>query len=213
MRREEIVFPIDHQIGAFYTAVRRFAGDDPHSRCIRWPQDGASPELRRKILELEETAWPGHLEDSWPEPEHMASFCRLERGVLAAHAAVVGKRFTHRGEAYLACGLAEVVTHPDFRGKGFALELVRRAAAFIRGQGADLCVFTCKPGLTGFYRQGGWEERPDLLLVGGSREKPFPSDGEGLSVMFQLLSDKALARESDFQDTGLFLGLGEGRLW
>ena len=213
MRQDDIVFPIDHQDDAFYTAVHRFAGTELGSHCVRWPQDDGSGELRKNILALEETAWPGHLQDLWPETEHLASFCRLEHGVLAAHAAVMGKRFRHRGESYFACGLAEVVTHPEFRGRGLALELIRRAAAFIREQGADLSVFTCAPALVPFYRQGGWEERADLQLIGGSREKPFPSWDEGLSTLFLPLSEKALAHESDFRDTGLFLDLGEGKLW
>ena len=213
MRREELVFPVDHGDEAFYTAVRRFAGTEPGSLCIRWPLDDSSATLQRQIQTLEETAWPGCLDGVWPEPEHLASFCRLEHGVLAAHAAVVGKRIQHRGKVYFACGLAEVVTHPSFRGRGLALELIRRAAAFIRSQEADLSAFTCRPELAAFYRQGGWEERPDLCLIGGTREKPFPSDGEGLSVLFQLLSEEARAHAEDFRNTCLFLDLGEGRLW
>lgn len=203
-RAGEILTPAK---GEFFSILRGFA------HTLRWPQDSPSPALRQKILALQATAWPELAGDPWPEGDHMASFCWMEGEEPLAHAAVMGRGIKYKGEGYFACGIGEVVTRPDARGRGLALQVLRQAERFIRGSGADLCLFTCKPELAALYGKAGWEARPGLCLVGGSQEEPFPSSSLGLTAMVGLYSQKALAHQEDFAQGEVFLGLGAGRLW
>lgn len=206
-RAGRILTPAGPHNEDFFQLMRGLA----HTR--RWPQEDASPALREKIMDLQALAWPEYAGSPWPEPWHVSSFCWMEGDSLLAHAAVVGCAFTHKGHRYQARGVAEVVTHPGHRGKGLALSLLRQANAFIRGSGADVCLFTCQPSLAALYEKAGFSRRPGLELVGGTPEKPFPSGALGLAVMFDPLSQRALARQGDFSGGPVALPLGEGQLW
>lgn len=198
--------------GEFFHVLRDFAKEDSGD-VLCWSREEGGAELKEKITALQALAWPEFAGSPWPEEEHLFSLCRMEGPLLAAHAAVMGTHFTLKGQRYWACGLAEVVTHPSCRGKGYALSLLRRAFSAIRQRGADVCLFTCKPELVPLYEKAGFTPCPDLDLVGGSEEKPFPSSSLGLTVMLALLSPRALSHGGDFTHTPLALPLGEGKLW
>ena len=198
--------------GDFFPILRAFVREADSSLHI-WIRENGDEALREKILALEAIPWPELSADPWPEREHLASFCRMEGERLAAHGAVAGTSFTHKGERYFACGVAEVATHPDFQGRGYALSLLRRMNTDIQRRQADLCVFTCQPSLVPLYEKAGWTPCPDLCLTGGSAEKPFPSSSLGLTVMLSLLSPKAIAHGADFRNTAITLPLGENKLW
>ena len=198
--------------GNFFPILRTFVREADSSLRV-WTRENGDEALREKILALETIPWPELSADPWPEREHLASFCRMEGERLAAHGAVAGTSFTHKGERYFACGVAEVATHPDFQGRGYALSLLRRMNTDIQRRQADLCVFTCQPSLVPLYEKAGWTPCPDLCLTGGSAEKPFPSSSLGLTVMLSLLSPKAIAHGADFRNPAITLPLGENKLW
>lgn len=205
-RSGEILTPAK---GEFFPILRAFVeGAAP----VCW-QAGGEEALREKIRALQAIPWPEFAGEPWPEPGHLVSFCHLEGGELLAHVAVQELEITHKGRRYLACGIAEAAVRPDHRGRGLALRLLRHANAYTRQRRADLCVFTCQPQLVPLYQKAGWSPCPDLCLIGGSAEKPFPSSSLGLTVMLALLSPKALARAGDFMNTEIRLPLGENRLW
>lgn len=198
--------------GDFFRILREFISQSPENIAC-WSKKEGGQELKSKIKDLQATAWPEFAGSPWPEEEHLLSFCMMDGPRLCAHVSVMGTGFTHKGERYFACGIGEVVTHPDYRGKGFALRLLQRASSYTRQRQADLCVFTCKPELIPLYEKAGWSCCPDLCLTGGTQEKPFPSSSLGLAVMLRLLSPKAFAHAGDFRDTAITLPLGEDKLW
>ena len=57
--------------------------------------------------------------------------------------------------------------------------LVSEARRSIEADGIDIGLFTCDP-LLAFYERAGWEHLPGTILIGGSPDDPFPSDGDGL---------------------------------
>lgn len=130
-----------------------------------------------------------------------------------SHTAVRQAVFSHCGERYHACGLSEVATHPDYRGRGLASELIRRAERYIAALAPDLSVFTCAPERVEFYRRAGWEPVPSACLVGRSREKPFRSDELGLITLLRCYSPKAVAHYGELKQGDLCIELGEGNLW
>lgn len=208
-RAGEILTPAK---GDFFQILREFAEERPGS-VVRWTRQDGGAELKEKIRELQAAAWPEFAGEPWPEKEHLVSFCRMVDGRLAAHVSVVGAGFTLHGREYSVRGVAEVVAHPDFRGKGLTLGLLRKVRAYIRHCGADVCVFTCQPELVPLYEKAGWQACPDVCLTGGSGEKPFPSRDLGLVVMMELLSPRAIGHAGDFFDVEIKLPLGENKLW
>lgn len=198
--------------GDFFKILRGFIQQGPSPTACWSRQDGA-PSLKGQIIQLQALAWPEYASEPWPEAQHLFSLCKWVGPQLASHVSVMGTWFPHKGGRYFACGIAEVVTHPACRGKGYALGLLRQALACIRQRQADLCVFTCQPQLVPFYEKAGFQPRPGLCLVGGTPDRPFPSSSLGLTVMLSLLSPKALAHAGDFTSGPITLPLGEDKLW
>ena len=169
--------------------------------------------LRRQIQELECCVWPGGGPFPTAPESHAISFVCLENGRAVSHTAVRQAVFSHCGERYHACGLSEVATHPDYRGRGLASELIRRAERYIAALAPDLSVFTCAPERVEFYRRAGWEPVPSACLVGRSREKPFRSDELGLITLLRCYAPKAVAHYGELKQGDLCIELGEGNLW
>lgn len=162
--------------------------------------------------------WPQAFEDEeirWPDnPDtNPVSFVHVSDSRVISHVAVQYKKLHHRGQAYRAFGLSEVLTRPSSRGLGFGTKLIQEAAAYIQTQEPDISVFTCKPELTSFYARGGWKYIEGACLVGGTKRKPFRSDSLGLAVMLRLHSAAARKRRQDFERADLYLELGENMLW
>lgn len=183
---------------------------------IQYPQENSDREMMEEIIALENTAWPsGGEAQAFPSaPEtYVTSFVLLEHGRAVCHAGVRKSVLRHRGEAYLAYGLSEVVTHPRCRNRGLASQVIQRAAQFIVSQRPDISVFTCAGEKTAFYERGGWEAMPGTCFVGGTKEHPFRSDSLGLVTMMRFISPKSRRHRGDFENTDLIFELGEGQLW
>lgn len=189
-------------------------------RLIQYPQTDCTDSLKKQIIALQCTVWPidpsSKLEDIiWPgnSETHVTSFALIDGSIAIGHIAIVGKTISHRGQTYNAFGLSEVVTHPSYQRKGYGLQLIREASAFIENCSPDICIFTCKPDLINFYTRGGWEHIKNTCLVGGTHEKPFRSDNLGLVTMMRFYSDKAKGNRQDFENSDIYLELKEKQLW
>lgn len=183
---------------------------------IQYPQEKCGAGIAKAILALEDTAWPqGPEEQSFPSAPntYVTSFILMEKGRAICHVGIRKSALHHRGEAYLAYGLSEVVTHPAYQAKGLATKTVQRAAEFLAAQGADLSIFTCAKENVGLYARCGWEQMPGACLVGGTKSKPFRSDSLNLATMMRLLSSKAKRHRADFEQGDIVLELGENQLW
>lgn len=183
---------------------------------IQYPQGNCGRDIAEKIAVLENTVWPQDEENvvfpSAPDT-YLTSFVQMEAGMAVCHVGIRKSVLSHRGEAYLAYGLSEVATHPHYQRRGLATQTIRRAAQFIVSQQPDISVFTCARERTGLYARGGWEAVPGACFVGGTKERPFRSDGLGLITMMMFLSSKGKQHRRDFEHTDIVFELGEGQLW
>jgi predicted acetyltransferase len=189
-------------------------------KLLQYPQIDCSEELKGQILKLQNTAWPvkhrTKVENAnWAgnEDTYVTSLVLVEGSTAISHVAVLKKRIAHTNQKYLAFGLSEVVTHPDYKRQGYGLQLIREVSRFIESCAPDLSIFTCKPQLIDFYKLGGWFYAEDTCLVGGTYEKPFKSTDLGLATMMRLYSDKAKTHRQDFENSQVYLELKEKQLW
>lgn len=181
---------------------------------LQYPQGKGGPEILESLLALESTAWPSD-ETTFPSAPntYVTSFILLDHGAAVCHVGVRKGRLHHRGEEYLAYGLSEVVTHPRYRRQGLASRMIKKAAQFIRDQQPDISIFTCEQHMAAFYAKGGWSLVGGACFVGGTREKPFRSDGLRLVTMMMFLSQKGKKHRADFENTDIVFELGENQLW
>ncbi|MBH1936106.1 GNAT family N-acetyltransferase [Streptomyces sp. AV19] len=164
---------------------------------------------------LREREWPGGgPHDPALRPVAML-LCSAEDEVVAA-LDVLFKDVAHAGRVYRAAGLSAVVTDPAHRGSGNGRRLVAAAREWIAAQGVDLGLFTCDRPLRGFYESAGWEVLEGTVLVGGTPEDPFPSDGPGFGKVTMAGFFTARARRDADAFRGCRVGLYPGgidRLW
>lgn len=123
------------------------------------------PEERDDILDATDAAFertPREFFDTaWRLDPHDAP--ELHRvGVLDGRivsAARIVKKTIHVGCAELTLGgIADVATHPDFRGRGYAPEVLKDCIRYMDDSGYHLSMlFT---GIQAFYRRLGWEVFP-----------------------------------------------------
>jgi len=81
-------------------------------------------------------------------------------------------------------------------------------------RGRDLGIFTCDTELAGFYRKAGWQLLPGTMLIGGTREEPFPSDQFDKVTLGSLFSPHAQRHAADFEHARIELYPGNvDKLW
>jgi aminoglycoside 2'-N-acetyltransferase I len=100
----------------------------------------------------------------------------VRQGRVLSALSILSKEIVHAGERFAAAGLSRVVTHPDERRRGYGRQLVRAAREAMAAGGADLGIFTADQTLRPFYERCGWQVLPGTVLIGGTPERPFPSD-------------------------------------
>jgi len=183
---------------------------------IQYPQEACDREIADKIIALENTAWPPDEENpifpSAPNT-YVTSFVLMTNHMAVCHVGVRKSILHHKGEVYLAYGLSEVVTHPQYQNNGLATKAIKRAAQFIASQQPDISIFTCAKEKVAFYTRCGWEAVPGACFVGGTEEKRFRSDGLNLITMMMFLSPKGKQHKEDFENTDIHFELGENQLW
>jgi GNAT superfamily N-acetyltransferase len=105
-----------------------------------------------------------------------ASMLLVRQGRVLSALSILFKEIVHAGERFAAAGLSRVITHPDERRRGYGRQLVRAAREAMAADGADLGIFTADRWLRRFYEGCGWQVLPGTVLIGGTPERPFPSD-------------------------------------
>lgn len=182
---------------------------------LQYPQGTCDAKIAEEILALEDTAWPADADAVFPSaPEtYFTSFLWMQGSRAVCHVGIRKSALNHKGESYLAYGLSEVVTHPEYQRRGLASRAIQKAADFMLAQAPDLSIFTCEREKTSFYAGCGWEEMPGACLVGGTKHKPFRSDSLNLTVMMRFFSPKARRHRADFERADIALELGENQLW
>jgi aminoglycoside 2'-N-acetyltransferase I len=173
---------------------------------VSHPEGEVPLELRLQVVAIQEQAWPTD-HPSGPAPWHdpllePLSVLLVDDGRVLAALDILSKDIVHRGESYAASGLSAVVTDRDQRGNGYGHRIVEAARDVIATSGVDLGIFTCDRHLLRFYERAGWECLPGTVVVGGTRDDPFPSDRFDKVTMAAFFSPKALAAAS----AGAFIG-------
>jgi len=182
-------------------------------RIVGCPQHELPPELRAEQLRLERQAWPDSATGHDPELNPLTMLL-LNGDRALATLDILSKEIEHKGRNYRASGLSAVVTDHAMRRQGHGLRLVHAAREKIAELGRDLGIFTCDTELAGFYRKAGWTVLPGTVLIGGTREDPFPSDQFDKVALGSFFTAHGISHTADFEQARIELYPGEiDKLW
>ena len=169
--------------------------------------------LRRQVLRLRAQVWPPDGDDLHDPALRPLSMLLVEDGAVRSALDVLSTTIVHRGSTYAVSGLSTVVTDQAYRGAGYGRRLVSAAKLQIADSGADLGLFTCDRPLQSFYESAGWTTL-DAVLIGGTREDPFPSDQFDKVTMAAFFSELGKANAVQFEHSRIELYPGDiDKLW
>jgi hypothetical protein len=81
-------------------------------------------------------------------------------------------------------------------------------------RGADLGIFTADPPLRRFYESCGWQVLPGCVLIGGTAERPLPSDRFDKLTFAAFFTPHARRHANAFSNARVALYSGDiDRLW
>jgi len=127
---------------------------------------------------------------------------------------ILSKHLVHDGECFATSGLSRVITDPHERRRTYGRQLVRAARDAMAASGADLGIFTCDRPLQQFYERCGWQTLPGTVLIGGTPDRPFPSDQFDKVTLACFFSAKARLHAPAFNQCRIALYPGDiDRLW
>jgi aminoglycoside 2'-N-acetyltransferase I len=110
-------------------------------------------------------AWPGRSIE-WAARKWSVIVWDDVMSQAVAHAGIVVRQARWNDCAVKVGGVGGVMTHPQFRAKGYARTAVNRAINFFRERGdIDFGLLVCKPSLIPLYERFGWKAFPGDLLV------------------------------------------------
>lgn len=174
-------------------------------------------KLRKEINDYLNLIWPDHPAFT-EKPAHnldLHPICVLGwlDKILVAYAAILNKTINIAGQAYQVSGLSCVSSHPQYRGQGYAGQVVAQATRWIEENHADLGLFTCDPELASFYRRYGWRVADNIELIGNDKPNAISSLREGKLVQIKILSERAHISAQNFRATTINLDLPVGEFW
>lgn len=187
-------------------------------RLLTFPNDTLPPELDAQVLAMLRAEYPAIVTSAAPrslnDPRTNPTLLLLvEDAIVLSYLAIPSQTIHHAGQVYKARGLSSVITHPSHRHHGHGGQIVTAARDLIASSDADIGIFTCDPPLVGFYQACGWIVMPSTVVVGGTRDNPFPADSLGKCTMMGFFSSGASGRQTDFQNSAVYLDLRPGDLW
>lgn len=148
-----------------------------------------------------------------PKEMDAMSFCAMSGNKCIGYVGVISWDIKVQEEIFKMCGLSCVCTHPQFRKRGVATQLVKRATEWIlQCNNFDIGLFTCSYQNTPFYENIGlWEIDPGVILKESSREGAYISNLLHLNVFKLLISQKSKSYADYFENTTILLNFPEGR--
>ncbi|HEV3003859.1 MAG TPA: GNAT family N-acetyltransferase, partial [Pirellulales bacterium] len=134
------------------------------------PAEGLTDEERAALRSLAAAVYPPEAEAAWPE--RLIEWAARQWSVMVwnedqavAHAGIVIREARWNDSDVKVGGVGGVMTHPEFRGRGFASAAVGRCVQFFREQGdIDFGLLVCEPHLVPFYERLGWRVFPGDLM-------------------------------------------------
>lgn len=106
------------------------------------------------------------------DPPKHRWFRTEKNGLLSAHVAAHEKTVVASGQEMTICGIAEVCVHPDYRGRGFVREILKRVHDFMRAQGI---AFSALAGDAAVYTSSGYRQIRNLYYEKDGKRQQFPS--------------------------------------
>lgn len=198
--------------------------DDQRVQILSFPEAATPGDLRVQVRQIQEQTWPsspvqdaavgtGPVHDPALRP---LSMLLVDEGSVLCALDILFKDIVHAGRRLHAGGLSTVVTRRNVRGPGHGRRLVTAARTEMSARGLDLGLFTCDRPLRAFYERAGWRVLPGTVLVGGTRQDPFPSDQSGFDkvTMSDFFSAGARQVRASFHHSRIGLYPGEiDKLW
>lgn len=134
-----------------------------------------------ELYALDASVYPNGLEGPpglervrWADPEW--DICiRADTGMLVAHAGILERDALLDGSPVRIGGIAEVLTHPAHRRRGYGAAALRESERIMRDElRTAFALLVCPEKVTPFYGPLGWQRFNGTLLaeVGGGME-PF----------------------------------------
>lgn len=112
------------------------------------------------------------------------------RGKPVTQVGILQRTITINQSPLLIAGVGFLITEPEYRGRGFATEIMKEAVAFVRNTlELPYALLTCKPKLESLYSRMGWRtvNEPNvfvqptgnrscggLIMVNECGETPWP---------------------------------------
>ena len=165
-------------------------------------------EMTRAELEafwdLEDIVYPDGLggppeleQVKWADPE--SDICiRDDSGVLVSHAGILERDALLDGSPLRIAGIAEMLTHPEYRRRGYGAAALREAARVMRDDlQAPFALLVCPATAIPFYASLGWRRFTGALLaeVDGGME-PF---ADSAWMVLPLMTDAPVDGVLDLQ--------------
>lgn len=142
------------------------------------------------------------VEEDEAQPSHIAV---TNASTLIAYATVVWKNLTLAGQHYRCGGLANVMTFPHFRKRGYGAQVVKAATRIIQqSAGADIAMLWTAHDNVPFYNRAGWEAMPEMVTLIGDAKQPRVYDEEIGMMLF--LSDKGKNSRALFERERVYVG-------
>lgn len=133
-------------------------------------------------------------------------FSIVENDELISRAEVIQVELEHSEQIYKVCGISNVLTLPQFRGKGYGKQIVKAATDYILRSDVDIGLLFCEPRLESFYASNGWETQSNSVTRIGSST----NYQEYASIrMILLVSDKGKNLCADFENSPMYFQ----RIW
>jgi GNAT superfamily N-acetyltransferase len=130
-------------------------------------------EERAALHALNAAVYPPEVAAAWPG--RSIEWAALQWSVIVwdelesqavAHAGIVIRQARWNACDVKVGGIGGVMTHPNFRGRGYARAAVNRGIEFFREQDdIDFALLVCKPTLIPLYERLGWRVFSGDLLV------------------------------------------------
>lgn len=130
-------------------------------------------------------------------------FVMVDEPALFSHAAAVTRSVECNSQSYSCGGLSGVLTYPAFRKRGYASQVVQAATEYLNTAAFDVALLWTTPEKESFYGRFGWEHRPAIRVMMGSKESPEEYDGFS---MIRFLSERALQNKADFESDPVYIG-------
>jgi hypothetical protein len=182
---------------------------------LSFPQAGVPAELEAQVRAMH-AAEPTRREPVRPHDPALRPMTMLlvSSGCVISALDTLAKDISHAAKRFAARGLGRVVTRVDARRMGHGRRLVMAAREAMAASAADLGIFTAAAPLRPFYESCGWDVLAGCVLVGGTPQRPFPSDQFDKLTFGAFFTAHARRHAHAFSHARVALRSGEiDRLW